>query len=150
MIGLIITINKYTSWFSSNTDTFTFNTLDEVQNKLVNYLTEKVITMNIDFPQELEDFEYVWFKENYLNAPFFSYKIFNNNDWSEPWDKQDIYSLVLDNIIKVQEESNINYDNLYGDPNAEETSGFYSNDGTHIDANDLEELDNKINELMDQ
>jgi hypothetical protein len=148
MIGLIITINKYNSWFSSNTETFTFNTLEDVQKKLVSYLSDILIDNNLDFPQELEDFEYLWFNENYVNSPFFNYRLFNDNIWSQPWDNQDIYSLVLDNIIKLQQDKNIDYEQLYGEPSMEETNGFYSNEGTHIESNDLDQLDNMINEHM--
>jgi hypothetical protein len=148
MIGLIITINKYSSWFSSNTQTFTFSTLEECQNKLISYLTDIINILNIDFPQDLDEFETLWFNENYVNCSFFEYRLFNNDMWSEPWDKQDIYSLVLDNLIKVQQEQNIDYEKLYGEPTINDNGGFYSNEGTHIDANDLDELDKKINEQM--
>ena len=148
MIGLIITINKYTSWFSSSTETFTFNTLEETQNKLVSYLTDILININIDFPQDLDDFETLWFNEKYTTLSFFNYRLFNNDLWSDPWDNQEIYSLVLENLIKVQQEQNINYEQLYGEPTIDETSGFYSNEGNNIEADDLDELDRKINEHM--
>ena len=148
MIGLIITINKYNSWFSSSVETFTFNTLEETQTKLVSYLTNIINILNIDFPQDLDDFETIWFNDNYVGASFFEYRLFNNDIWSEPWDKQEIYSMVLDNLIKVQQDKNINYEKLYGEPTMDDTAGFYSNEGTHIEADDLDELDRKINEQM--
>ena len=152
MIGLIITINKYKSYFSSKTETFVFNdnNLDNVQTKLVSYLTDIIINMNIDFPQELDEFEVIWFNQNYVNTSFFNYHIFNNNLWSQPWDNQDIYSLVLDNIIKVQEDKNIDYSELYDESTIEEKNGFYSNNGINVDADDLETLDNMINEHMNE
>jgi hypothetical protein len=148
MIGLIITINKYSSWYSSKSTTFTFNTLDEAYTKLVSIITDIVNNLNIDFPLDLDDFETIWFDGNYVGSSFFEYKIFNNDMWSEPWDKQDIYSQVLDNLIKIQQEQNINYEELYGEPTINDNGGFYSNEGTHIDANDLDELDKKINQEM--
>ncbi len=152
MVGLIITINKYKSYFSSNTETFVFNdnNLDNVQTKLVSYLTDIIINLNIDFPQELDEFEVIWFNQNYVNTSFFNYHIFNNELWSQPWDNQDIYSLVLDNLIKVQQDKNIDYSQLYDESTIEEKNGFYSNNGINVDADDLETLDNMINEHMNE
>jgi hypothetical protein len=122
MIGLIIIINKNNC---QDTLTFDVNTIDEAKNKLISILVNNFKDMNIDFPLLISDFEYLWFNEEAKNLPVFTYKIYNNN-WDNPWDEQEIYTDVLEQLYELEintshnmldyyidEESNI--DNKYID-----------------------------------
>ena len=98
MIGLIIVINKY---LSQEILTFNFNSIDEAKNKLISILIDKFKNLNIDFPLLLSDLEYLWFNEESLDLPIFTYKIFDDT-WTNPWDDQEIYSDVLDKLHEIE------------------------------------------------
>ena len=96
-IGLIITINKINE---SVQTTFICSTLDECYIELIKHISTIFNRLHIDFPINLEDFEYIWFEQNYTKNNSFEYSIFENNAWINPWTFEDIYSDVL---IKIEE-----------------------------------------------
>ena len=98
MIGLIIIINKY---LSQEILTFNFASIDEARDKLISVLIDKFKNLNIDFPLLLSDLEYIWFNEESIDLPIFSYKIFDDI-WTNPWEEQDIYSDVLDKLHEIE------------------------------------------------
>ena len=57
-IGLIVTINKIDE---SVQTTFICSTLDECYIELINHIANIFNILYIDFPTNLEDFEYIWF-----------------------------------------------------------------------------------------
>jgi hypothetical protein len=112
--GLIIIINKYNKHFQSIIKTFQLSSLDEAREKLVEYLAEELNKEEIDFPIELEDLRYKWFNETYVDCDIFSYKVYDNN-FTEPWESQDIYSDVYDLMFNKECDKEIDYTTLYSE-----------------------------------
>ena len=96
--GLIINLNKYNTYCEIIHKTFICESIEECRNELINFLVSELNVLNIDFPLEFSDFEYIWLKQNYINTNIFNYMIFSNNIWSSPWELDDIYTDVLDKI----------------------------------------------------
>ena len=101
-IGLTITINKYTNYFETKQYYVICDTLFSTKEKLLELLTEHINKINIDYPLMLEDFDYEWFGQQYVKSNSFSYKIFMNDEWNEPWELQDIYDEILERIVKQE------------------------------------------------
>ena len=94
--GLIVTINGFNKSFYNYNKTFICNNLNDAKNKLVNYLALELNKLNIDYPLNFEDLDRYWFNDEYVKAQIFSYQLFNNSNWSEPWDYQDLYDEILE------------------------------------------------------
>ncbi len=99
-VGLVIVINKYKNYFETKQHFLICDTLFNTKEKLLELLTEYFNKINIDYPLKLEDFEYEWFGQQYVKSNAFSYKIFVDGKWDEPWELQDIYDEVLERIVK--------------------------------------------------
>lgn len=145
-VGLIINVVKYKTYFETDIKTFECNSLKDAKIKLVNYLTDIYKHLVIDFPENMLDFEYIWFHEQYVKANAFNYKIYHNHKWSEPWELQNIYDSVLDTINKLDINADIDYGELYDEPSLDElyekpvdNKGFYSNDGHNIDDDEIDD-----------
>lgn len=109
--GLIVIINKYNkNIYSSYSKTFNIINIDEGYNKLIEYLAEQFNHLIIDFPQDLDDFEYIWFDNSYVNSSVFDYYIFNDK-WIQPWNKQELYEDVL-NLMFDKETKKTKNDEL--------------------------------------
>lgn len=119
-IGLIITINKFKHCFETNQTTMICETIDEAKNILINHLTKEFSNLNIDYPFDLIDFEYHWLGQQYVNTDAFTYKLFINDKWHEPWELQEIYSDVLDKIQANEEADPPNFEEIYGEPDPDE------------------------------
>jgi hypothetical protein len=146
-IGLIITINRFSTYFESNTYTSEFDNIDEAKIKLVNVLVENFKYINIDFPNNLVDFEYLWFKEQYVKANSFTYKIFANNKWSEPWDYDEIYDDVLVKLEEYEISNAPDFTKMYGEPNPDEDTG----DNFNIENTEhVHEFETKLKEIISQ
>ena len=146
-IGLIITINRFNTYFESNSYTTLHETIDDARNKLVETLVENFKYINIDFPNNLVDFEYIWFKEQYVNVNSFTYKLFLNNNWSEPWDSDDIYDDVLVKLEEYEIQNAPDFSKMYGEPNpdveADDKFSIENNEQTH-------EFESKLKEIISQ
>jgi hypothetical protein len=146
-VGLIITINKFTNYFESNCYTILTDSLYNAKNELVLTLVENFKHINIDFPNNLNDFEYIWFKQQYVKANAFLYKVFSDDKWSEPWDYDDIYTDVL-NILEEHEISNApDFSKIYAEPDPDEDVSdnftIENNEQTH-------EFETKLKEIISQ
>ena len=117
-IGLIIIINKYDKHFTTYEQTFICSSIDDAKNKLIDYLANNLL-LEIDYPMSLEQFEYIWFSEQYVNTNAFSYKIFSNK-WDQPWTLDEIYLDVIDKIVDNDNNNPPDFTKLYGEP--DETS----------------------------
>lgn len=113
-IGLIVIINKYSTYFKNTIKTFECSSLDETKTKLIEYLAEELNKEEIDFPIELDDLRFKWFNESYVDCDIFSYKVFDNI-FTEPWELQDIYSEVYDLMFNKECEKEIDYASLYNE-----------------------------------
>ena len=131
MIGLIITINKYNNCFSHDTVTFNLNTIDDVKDKLISTLVDAFKELNIDFPLELSDFEYIWFDSQYTKLPIFMYKIYNNLWLENIWDEQDIYTDVLSKMHELEISNPPNFSSLYNEPEVDDNYEHNENNNTH-------------------
>jgi hypothetical protein len=146
-IGLIITINKFTTYFESNTYTFVYDSVNDARNKLVEILVENFKYINIDFPNNLVDFEYIWFKQQYVNVNSFNYKVFLDNRWVEPWDSDDIYDDVLVKLEEYEIQNAPDFSKMYGEPDpdvdTDDKFNIENNEQTH-------EFESKLKEIISQ
>jgi len=145
--GLIITINRYTNYFESANYHTTHDSVENAKNKLIQTLVDNFKHINIDFPNNLVDFEYHWFKQQYVKANAFTYKIFSNNNWTEPWDCDEIYDEVLSQLEEYEISNPPDFSKMYGepDPDAEADDNFTveNNEQTH-------EFETKLKEIISQ
>ena len=118
-IGLIVTINSFKNHFKSNTNSTMCNSIDEARDELITYLCGKFDNLNIDFPDNINDFELIWFNREYADAPSFSYKLFTTR-WEEPWDREEIYNDVLNKMLEQDSKNPPNFEELYGEPTGAE------------------------------
>lgn len=146
-IALTLTINKYTNYFESITYYFIGDSLENIKIKLVNQISDHLKHTNISFPLDLVDFEYLWFKEQYVKSNVFVYKVFADNAWSEPWEYQDIYDEVLENIHSYEINNIPDFSKMYGEPNPDEESDdnfkFENDENIH-------EFETKLKEIISQ
>jgi hypothetical protein len=146
-IGLIITINKFTTYFESNSYTTLHEDINDTRTKLVQTLFENFKYINIDFPNNLVDFEYLWFKQQYVNVNSFTYKVFSDNRWSEPWDCDDIYDDVLVKLEEYEIKNAPDFSKMYGEPDpdvdADDKFNIENNEQTH-------EFESKLKEIINQ
>lgn len=139
--GLIINLNKYNSFCEIIHKTFIFDTLEDCKNQLINFLINEFKDLNIDFPLELNDFEYIILNQNYINTNMFNYMIFYDNKWITPWELDDIYNEILEKIheldIKncIPDEENNNEEDDNNDDNDEEDNDNEENDNEENDNN---------------
>lgn len=150
-IGLFIIINKFTHYFETIHHTTTGTTLDNIKEQLINYLAKQFNSLNIDFPLELCDFEYIWFKQQYVLCNAFNYKIFYQNNWIEPWELEDIYTDVLDKMLEEDTNNPPNFSELYGEPDPDENKI----NNINIDINEtpekhIEEIAEKLKTIIKQ
>ena len=151
MIALIITINKYDIYFSSEILTFTCDNITNTYEKLINTLI-KYFNINIDFPNELSEFEYLWFDKQYTKLSTFTYNIFSNNEWSTPWESQSIYDDILEKINELEIKEAPDFSKMYGELNYNDNDSddnvLNNNnlDDNALDNNDLDDndLDNNM------
>jgi hypothetical protein len=145
--GLIVTINKFNNCFESYQEIYTGNSMEDVNNKLINIISTEFNKINIDFPLELSDFEYIWFKQNYVKCDAFSYKIFYDGKWSEPWDNQEIYSDVLDKMLEKTIANPPDFSEMYGEPNPDEDK---IDNFAEAPSEQLLEFEQRIKEIIEQ
>jgi hypothetical protein len=127
--GLIVIINKYDNYFETIKETFVCTNLDDCKEKLINYLALEFNKLTIDFPLELNDFEYIWFKHNYTKSNVFSYTIFNSEiiKWEEPWELQDLYYEVIEKIHEIEIADGIDFTKLYAESNLDDEDNVKDN-----------------------
>jgi hypothetical protein len=149
-IGLIVNINKYKHYFETSNATFVCDTIDNTKEKLINHLVLQFGNLNIDYPMDLTDFEYIWFKENYVNTNAFSYFIFFQSDqdtkWCQPWDLQEIYDEFLDKMVEKDSTNPPDFDAIYGEPNPDEEVD--DKPVTMEQTEEIEHFEKKLNEIM--
>ena len=115
-IGLIVTINKYKNHFASSTSTIVCTTIEEARIELIKYIVAHFSLLNIDFPLDYDDFEFIWFNENYVGANAFTYRLYHDNNWIEPWSHQEIYDDVLVAMHVDMIANPPDFDTMYGEP----------------------------------
>jgi hypothetical protein len=145
-IGLIIIINKFNHYFETQTQTWSCDTIDQARERLLDYLSDQFKNLNIDYPMELDDFEYIWFNKQYLNSNSFYYKIYNSGEWLEPWEHQEIYSDVLERMLAREQANPPDYSQSYGEPDPDEDTS----DKFTMENEDMKDFENKIMEMMDK
>ena len=150
-IGLIVTVNKYKSYYESAQYNCVCDSLDEARVKLIEYLFTHFKDLNIDFPMELDDFQNIWFNQTYVKADVFRYKVFHNDKWDEPWEYQDIYSDVMEQMIATESANPPDFSKIYGEPDPDEevditddekNKGFFEND-------EISDFEKKLQEIME-
>ena len=146
-IGLSLTINKFTTYFESIAHFLMFDSLDNARSELINILVTHYKKLYINYPQELINFEYEIFSHQYVKADTFVYKIFQNDRWEEPWDTQDIYDDVLEQIIKEESTNPPEFSEIYGEPDPDEN---IINKFTMENDECYQEMENKLKEIISQ
>jgi hypothetical protein len=144
-IALVLTINKYFTYFETQTIYNIYDSLEIAKQSLIDIIFSNFKYLNIDYPSDLIDFEYIWFKEQYVKTNAFVYQICYNDKWSEPWDPQDIYDDVLEKIQDYENKNVPDFSKLYGEPNPdmEEDDNFTSN---HTEQS--HEFEQKLKEII--
>ncbi len=144
-IGLIVNISKYNHCFETSSANFVCGTIDEARDKMIEHLVTHMGSLNIDYPMDLHDFEYLWFKQNYVNTNAFTYFIFNDTKWYQPWDLQEIYDEFLDKMIEKDSSNPPDFDTIYGEPNPDEEA----EDKFTMEHNEeVQELERKLSEII--
>jgi hypothetical protein len=147
-IGLIINYTRYITYFDITQDKFICDDLNQAKNFLINYIVSKFLFLNIDFPLDLLDLEYLVFDNQYINTNIFTYDLFINNKWEKPWELQEIYNDVLSILQEKENNKNIDFSQLYSEPNPDENlnNNFVENENnselTHIINNIIDESKN--------
>lgn len=144
-IGLVVNVNKFNHNFDVSNITLVCDSMDDVKEKLINYLILQLGNLDIDYPMDLTEFENIWFKENYVNTNAFSYFIFQNNKWVQPWDLQEIYDDFLDKMIEHDSSNPPDFDTIYGEPNPDEE---VNDDFTMDQSEDIQKFEKKLAEIM--
>jgi hypothetical protein len=143
--ALVLTINKFSTYFETQTIYKMYDSLEIAKQSLIDIIFNNFNHINIDYPSDLIDFEYKWFKEQYVKTNAFVYQIYNNDTWSEPWDSQDIYEDVLEKIQDYENKNIPDFSKIYGEPNPdmEEDDNFTSNHTEHS-----HEFEQKLKEII--
>jgi hypothetical protein len=120
--ALTITLNKFTKYFESINKSFTCSDLEVTKNVLINFIASHINHLTIDYPLTLEEFEYIWFDEQYVKCNLFSYNVFNiqSNEWINPWSLDEIYEDTLTYLHAKELLVPVNLSKLYGEPNPDE------------------------------
>jgi hypothetical protein len=144
-IGLIVFINKYNIYFETINTSYLCDSIDDAKSKLIEALLREFSCKNIDYPLELIDFEYYWFNNKYVNADSFYYKLFIDGNWTEPWERQEIYSDVLEKMLEQENSNPPNFTEIYGEPNPdEEISDKFNMENDE----EIHELNTKLTEII--
>ena len=146
-VALSLTINKYNNHFESKPYFLTFETLEQSRTELINILVTHFKKLHINYPQDLVDFEYELFNHQYVKADSFVYQIYHNDRWSEPWESQDIYDDVIEQIIKEESENPPEFSEIYGEPDPDEN---IINKFTMENDECYQEMENKLKEIISQ
>lgn len=154
-VGLTVTINKYKTYFASIQTSIVCDNIDDAYTELVKYIVAHFTPLNIDFPLELDEFENIWFNQTYVSADAFTYKIFHNNSWTEPWSRQDIYDDVLEIMLAHEEANPPDFAKIYGEP-SEDTPEMEDKIAPEkfteklIKNKDIEEIETKMKTIMEE
>lgn len=148
-IGLIVTVNRLsakTNCFGSKTVTTMCRTMQEAKDELVTYLCEQFKHINIDFPTDLEEFEFLWFHRNAVECNAFTYRVFNGR-WEQPWECDDIYCDVVDRMFDQDTKNPPDFSELYGEPNPDEIKeDSFAMQPEQTD--ELKEIESKLEEIL--
>ena len=149
-VGLIIYVNKYNACFETIEKIFECTDLDSAKNQLINYLVDQFKNLNIDYPFELVDFEYLWFGQQFVRCNSFYYKLCIDSKLSEPWELQDIYTDILDEMLRLEHENPPDFSKLYCEPTIDDTDEN-SKDVFNSENNEqISELETKLKEIIAQ
>jgi hypothetical protein len=120
---------------TSNEKIFYAINLDSCKKLLIEYLASLLKNINIDFPDDILDFEYIWFQQTFMESSFFSYDVDNE----EPWEYQEIYEEVLEKLLQIEHANIPNFSELYSEEEEEDYN--YSNIAEQEHENALEKFD---------
>jgi len=143
MIGLIITINEYKNYFKSYDKTFICDTIDIAKNELIKYIAELFNKLDIDFPEDIYDFERIWYDNKYINAKIYNYKLFIDNKWIEPWEYEELYYDIIDQIVKIESEKPVEEE--INDDNDDDNN---DNNSDNENKNEYEYLESSNNDKL--
>ena len=146
-VALSLTINKFTTYFEAIHCFLIFDTLENAKTELVNILVSHYKKLQINYPHDLEDFDYIVFNYQYVKAESFIYKIYYNDKWDEPWENQDIYNDVIEKIIKEESENPPDFSEIYGEPDPDEN---IINSFTMENDECYQQMEAKLKEIISQ
>lgn len=146
-IALSLTVNKFINHFESIPYFLTFDSLEDTRNEIVNILVTHFKKLNINYPHELIEFEYELFSQQYVKTDAFTYKIYQNEKWEEPWETQDIYDDVIEKIIYEDSKDPPDFSEMYGEPDPDEN---IINKFTMENDVCYQEMEKKLKEIISQ
>lgn len=100
--------NKYQSLY------LVCNDLDDCYNKII-VTVKNTILLQVDYPDDYEEFKnLIWYNSVSFDNEVFTYSIFYEGKWIEPWTHQEIYDKVTEIIHNVDIQNSIyNKKNTY-------------------------------------
>lgn len=146
-IALSLTINKNINYYESTPYFLTFDSLENARSELINILFTHFKKLHINYPNDLVDFEYEYFNQQYVKADSFVYKIYYNNRWDEPWETQDIYDDVIEKIVMEESDNPPDFSEIYGEPDPDEN---IINSFTMENDECYKEMESKLKEIINQ
>lgn len=153
-VGLIVTINKYKTFFTSVQTSIVCDSIDDAYTELIKYIVAHFTPLHIDFPLELTDFENIWFNQTYVNADAFTYKLFHNNKWEEPWTQQEIYDDTLEVMLAHETANPPDFSKVFGEDSINDNpeSNNFSNNFTenNIKDTDIDIIESKMKSIMEE
>ena len=148
-VGLTVTINKFKTYFSSVQTSIVCENLDEARLELIKYVSAHFSPLEIDFPDNLDDFHNIWFHQNYVNADVFNYKCFYQNAWIYPWTTDEIYDDIMEAMLLHETRNAPDFSKLYeeNDTDTEQEEVVAQN---FLSSNKMiAEFEEKMNKIFD-
>lgn len=150
-VGLTVTINKFKNHFSSVQTSIVCDNMDETHLELVKYIAAHFTQLNIDFPDNLDEFHNIWFNQTYVNADVFTYNCFYNNNHLKPWSDDEIYDDVLEALHLHETRNAPNFAELYGEPTDENSSEQEDSNMKFTSSNKMiAEFEETMNKIIDK
>jgi hypothetical protein len=149
-VGLIVTINKLKNHFSSVQTSIVCDNMDEAYIELIKYISAHFASLEIDFPDNIDDFHNIWFKQTYVNMDVFNYKCFHNNRWVEPWSHDEIYDDILEALFIHETKTAPDFAKMYGEDITEESEENNTMTQNFTSSNKMiAEFEEKMNKIFD-
>lgn len=108
MFSVIVIINQWLPYYKNIKFPIYSGELNDCRNYIINVVSDNFKKLDIDFPLNLDDFEYIWFDSNRTDANSFTYILIPNNNnnisygWDEPWSLEDLYDDILENMYQYE------------------------------------------------
>jgi hypothetical protein len=154
-IGLTITINYLLTYFKTDQIYLYCSSVEEAKLKMIEILANKFAQLYIDYPHDLNEFEFEWFNKQYVDSNCFYYKLCviepnHTLKWIEPWEYQELYLDILDHIQQIENSNPPKFEEIFGEPNPDESEPDKTNQDTYETDEKLVEFEQKLTNIITQ